>query len=60
MRAAVLIHEEEDGFWAEVPDLPGCYSQGDTLEELIRNIEESIAGFLDIPEQEIDVQALGK
>lgn len=53
MRVAVLIHEEKDGFWAEVPDLPGCYSQGDTLEELVRNIKEAIVGFLDIPEQEI-------
>ena len=53
MLAAVLIHEEEDGFWAEVPSLPGCYSQGDTREELIRNIEEAVALFLDIPAQEV-------
>lgn len=55
MRAAVLIHEEEDGFWAEAPDLPGCYSQGDTLEELIRNIREAVAGYLDLPTQEFDL-----
>ena len=53
MLAAVLIHEEQDGFWAEVPDLPGCYSQGDTLEELIRNIREAIALFLDIAMREV-------
>lgn len=53
MRVTVLIHEEQDGFWAEVPDLPGCYSQGDTLEEMIQNIKEAIACFLDLPEQDI-------
>ena len=52
MRVTVLVHKEKDGFWAEVPDLPGCYSQGDTREELIQNIEEAIAGFLDVPAQE--------
>lgn len=57
MRVTVLIHEEQDGFWAEVPDLPGCYSQGDTLEELIRNIREAIALFLDIPMREVDLPA---
>ena len=42
MRFTVIIHEEDGGFWAEVPDLPGCCSQGDTLEEMIYNIEEAI------------------
>jgi predicted RNase H-like HicB family nuclease len=31
---AVVIHEDPEGFWAEVPALPGCYSQGETLDEL--------------------------
>jgi predicted RNase H-like HicB family nuclease len=47
----VLIHAaEEGGFWAEVPSLPGCVSQGDTLEELRGNIREAIEGWLSIEE----------
>ena len=40
---AVVIHEDpEGGFWAEVPALPGCYSQGKTVSEAIANIREAI------------------
>ena len=46
---AVVIHEDpEGGFWAEVPALPGCYSQGDTVDELEHNIREAIAGVLEV------------
>jgi predicted RNase H-like HicB family nuclease len=48
-RYAVVIHEEaEGGFWAEVPALPGCYSQGDTIAELMDNVREAIAGVLEV------------
>jgi predicted RNase H-like HicB family nuclease len=48
-RYAVVIHEEpEGGFWAEVPALPGCYSQGDTLTELLENLREAIGGVLEV------------
>ncbi|MBN2544030.1 type II toxin-antitoxin system HicB family antitoxin [bacterium] len=43
----IIIHEEpEGGFWAEVPSLPGCASQGDNIEELLENIKEAIQGCL--------------
>ena len=46
---AVVIHEDpEGGFWAEVPALPGCYSQGETVDELKHNILDGIAGVLDV------------
>ena len=46
---AVVIHEDpEGGFWAEVPALPGCYSQGETVDELKHNIREAIAGVLEV------------
>lgn len=46
---AVVIHEEpEGGFWAEVPALPGCYSQGDSIPELMNNVREAIAAVLDV------------
>jgi predicted RNase H-like HicB family nuclease len=46
---AVVIHEEpEGGYWAEVPALPGCYSQGETVPELLENVREAISGVLDL------------
>lgn len=45
----VVVHEDpEGGFWGEVPALPGCYSQGETIEELRENIREAIAGVLEV------------
>jgi len=39
----ILIHKaEEGGFWAEVPALPGCFSQGETVEETIEHVKEAI------------------
>ena len=52
-RYAVVIHEEpEGGFWAEVPALPGCYSQGETVDELMNNIREAISGVLEVMKEE--------
>jgi predicted RNase H-like HicB family nuclease len=48
-RYAAVIHEDpEGGFWAEVLALPGCYSQGETIDELMDNIKEAIAGVLEV------------
>lgn len=48
MKIKVVVHEaEEGGFWGEVPALPGCVSQGETLDELLVNLREAIAGWLD-------------
>lgn len=42
-----IVHEaEEGGFWAEVPAIPGCATQGETLEELKANLLEAIEGCL--------------
>ena len=47
MEYTVLIYRaEEGGFWAEVPTLPGCYSQGETIEETMSNIKEAIEAHL--------------
>ena len=46
---AVVIHEDaEGGFWAEVPALPGCYSQGESVPELMANVREAITGVLEV------------
>ena len=54
---AVVIHENPDGgYWGEVPALPpalpGCYSQGETIDELKHNIRDAIAGVLEVLKQE--------
>jgi predicted RNase H-like HicB family nuclease len=49
MKIKVIVHDaEEGGFWAEVPALPGCATQGETMEELMRNLHEAIEGCLSI------------
>jgi predicted RNase H-like HicB family nuclease len=43
MDYTILIHQaEEGGFWSEVPALPGCYSQGENIDETLRNSKEAI------------------
>ena len=47
MKVKVIVHEaEEGGFWAEVPSIAGCATQGETLEELLENLYEAIEGCL--------------
>ncbi|MGH8583999.1 MAG: type II toxin-antitoxin system HicB family antitoxin [Gammaproteobacteria bacterium] len=47
MKLRVLIHPpEEGGYWAEIPALPGCVSEGDTFEETLANIHEAAEGWL--------------
>ena len=49
MKIKAIIHDaEEGGFWAEVPALPGCVSQGETMTELVANLQEAIEGCLAI------------
>ncbi len=47
MKLKVIVHEaEEGGYWAEVPAIPGCATQGETFEELLGNIYEAVEGCL--------------
>ncbi len=49
MKFKVLVHPaEEGGYWAEVPALPGCVSEGETFEELLGNIREAAEGWLEV------------
>jgi predicted RNase H-like HicB family nuclease len=49
MKIKVVVHEaEEGGYWAEVPAIPGCATQGETMEELLRNVREAIEGCLSV------------
>lgn len=47
MKLKVVVHEaNEGGYWAEVPAIPGCATQGDTFEELLQNLYEAVEGCL--------------
>lgn len=50
---AVVIHTEPaGGYWGEVPALPGCYSQGETVDDLLANLREAITGVLEVMKEE--------
>ena len=44
----VVLHKEDNGYWAEVPALKGCYTQGDSIEEVKENIKEAITAWLSV------------
>jgi len=49
MKIKVVVHDaEEGGFRAEVPAIPGCATQGETMEELLSNLHEAIEGCLSV------------
>jgi len=56
VKLKVIIHEaEEGGYWAEVPSIPGCATEGDTFDELLANIYEAVEGCLSIDMQDIEL-----
>lgn len=48
MKFDVILHKEDNGYWAEVPALKGCYTQGDTIDEIKDNIKEAITSWLSV------------
>ncbi len=61
MKLKVVIHEaEEGGYWAEVPSIPGCATQGDTFDELLSNIYEAVEGCLSVDIQDIAISEKDK
>ncbi|MHC5671350.1 type II toxin-antitoxin system HicB family antitoxin [Nostoc sp.] len=49
MKIRAIIHPaEEGGYWAEVPALPGCITEGDTREEVMANLKDAIEGWLEV------------
>jgi predicted RNase H-like HicB family nuclease len=52
MTLKAIVHKaEEGGFWAEVPDLPGCATQGETLDEVEANLREAIDAWLSVDDE---------
>jgi predicted RNase H-like HicB family nuclease len=55
MKLKAIIHKaEEGGYWAEVPALPGCTTQGETMGELNANLREAIEGWLSVDEEQAE------
>jgi len=49
MTLKIMIHKaEEDGYWVEVPYLPGCVSKGESIEKLRENMREAVVGWLKV------------
>lgn len=57
MKVKAIIHEaKEGGYWAEVPSLPGCVTQADTMEELKKNLQEAVELWLEAGEADISTE----
>ena len=56
MKIKVIVHPaEEGGYWAEVPAIPGCATQGETMDELMKNIQEAIEACLSVDIETYDL-----
>ncbi|MGE0405071.1 MAG: type II toxin-antitoxin system HicB family antitoxin [Candidatus Korobacteraceae bacterium] len=54
MKLKVIVHEaEEGGFWAEVPAIPGCATQGETIQELLANLYEAIEACMSVDMEQV-------
>ena len=57
MKLKVIVHEaEEGGFWAEVPGIPGCATQGETFDELLVNIYDAVDACLSVDLEAIELK----
>jgi predicted RNase H-like HicB family nuclease len=46
MELKVNVHLEDGSYWADVPELPGCFASGDSLDELLDSLREGIGLYL--------------
>jgi len=61
MKLKVIIHEaEEGGYWAEVPSIPGCATQGDDMVELIQNLYDAVEGCLSVDLETIKLATISE
>lgn len=56
MDLKVIIHKaDEGGYWAEIPALKGCVSDGETKEEVLDNIKEAAQGWLEVAAERFEL-----
>ena len=63
MKFAVIVERDEDGYYvASVPELPGCHTQANTLDELMKRVREAIEAYLEAesvePAQDVDLTSI--
>jgi predicted RNase H-like HicB family nuclease len=55
MKIRAIVHPAaEGGYWAEVPALPGCITEGDTMEEVMANLKDAIEGWLGVANSRVN------
>ena len=54
---AIIYPAEEGGYWAEVPALPGCITEGDTMDEVLINLKDAIEGWLEVANNSQSVES---
>ena len=54
LKFKVALRESEEGYSASVPGLPGCWSQGETEEEALENIEDAIREYLGVAADQLE------
>lgn len=61
MKLTIVVHDaEEGGYWAELPAIAGCVSQGESLDELLENVREAIEGCLSVNASDIPISSADK
>ena len=61
MKIKVVVHKaDEGGYWAEVPSIPGCATQGETFDELLTNLYAAIEGCLSVDIRDIPMSKTDK
>ena len=61
MKLKIIVHDaEEGGYWAEVPSIAGCATQGDTFDELLTNLYEAVEACLSVDLEELELTAGSK
>ena len=58
MQINAIVEHDQDGFFAYIPSLKGCVSQGDTLEEALRNIKEALELYIEDMDEEERIKSL--
>jgi predicted RNase H-like HicB family nuclease len=53
MKYKVALKQSDEGYAVSVPGLPGCWSQGDTEEEALANIETAIREYLEVVDEQL-------
>lgn len=43
---SAIFHQEEDSYWVEFPDLPGCQTYGSTITDALKSAQEALSGYL--------------